>query len=251
MDRLKLSMISIIAGAGLCALQTQAAPLVLESPASRVSVLELYTSEGCSSCPAADRWLSGLKDDSRLWKEVVPVAFHVDYWDYIGWADRFASPLFTERQRSHAAARGWRTVYTPGLVLAGEEWRGWFKRPTLQLDAGPETGTLRISVAGQGLSGEFTPAAGLAGDLELHVAVLGFGLATEVRAGENGGRTLEHDFVVLGYGRTPMRADQGRYEAQTSMPAPVARAPRLGLAAWISSASDPRPLQAVGGWLEN
>ncbi len=79
-----------------------AAPLQFTSPETRVTLLELYTSEGCSSCPPADRWLSGLRDDPRLWREVVPVAFHVDYWDAIGWPDRFASAAHSERQRTYA-----------------------------------------------------------------------------------------------------------------------------------------------------
>ncbi|MCB1738986.1 MAG: DUF1223 domain-containing protein, partial [Gammaproteobacteria bacterium] len=93
----------------------------------QVALLELFTSEGCSSCPPADRWLSGLIDDPRLWRELVPVAFHVDYWDYLGWPDRFASREFSRRQRDHARSGGLSQVYTPGVVLNGAEWRGWHR----------------------------------------------------------------------------------------------------------------------------
>ena len=175
--------------------------LRLESPGPRVSLLELYTSEGCSSCPPADRWISTLRDDPRLWREVVPVAFHVDYWDYIGWNDRFASPVYGERQRRYARSKHVSTVYTPGFVLAGKEWRSWFFRPVLKVDKRVEAGRLELSVTDQQATMAFAASVPVSGELEAHVAILGFDLKTEVRAGENGGRTLEHDFVVLGYRR--------------------------------------------------
>ena len=100
-------------------------PTVLKSASSRTSVLELFTSEGCSSCPPADEWMSRLIDDDRLWSEVVPIAFHVDYWDHLGWKDPVASRDFSSRQREHAASWKNNRVYTPGFVLNGLEWRGW------------------------------------------------------------------------------------------------------------------------------
>ncbi len=97
------------------------AEIVIRSPETQVSLLELYTSEGCSSCPPADRWISKLKKDDRLWSSMIPVAFHVDYWDYIGWKDRFASPEYSLRQRNYARSKNLKTVYTPGFLLNGEE----------------------------------------------------------------------------------------------------------------------------------
>src|SRR3989442_5219435 len=96
---------------------------IFTSGNERVSLVELFTSEGCSSCPPADSWLSGLCEDAGLWKRFVPVAFHVDYWDGLGWKDRWASPEFSTRQRTYAAA--WRSgsVYTPGVDLNGQESR--------------------------------------------------------------------------------------------------------------------------------
>jgi hypothetical protein len=76
--------------------------MMFTSPTTQVPLIELYTSEGCSSCPPADRWLSALTQDARLWQGMVPVAFHVDYWDDIGWKDRFASPNHGLRQRHYA-----------------------------------------------------------------------------------------------------------------------------------------------------
>ena len=88
-----------------------------QSGHTQSSLIELFTSEGCSSCPPAEKWLSALKSNQDLWKKTVPVAFHVDYWDRLGWRDRFAKPEFTSRQQRYAAAWGGDSVYTPGLWL--------------------------------------------------------------------------------------------------------------------------------------
>jgi hypothetical protein len=225
--------------------------LLLESPGPRVSLLELYTSEGCSSCPPADRWVSQLRDDPRLWREVVPVAFHVDYWDYIGWKDRFASPVYGNRQRDYARNRHVGTVYTPGFVLAGKEWRSWFYRPVLKVEKGVQAGNLKLSVNGQQAKATFTPSGLLSGELEMHVAVLGFGLTSEVQSGENDGRTLEHDFVVLGYRSLPTEQNNSIHTASFSLPQLRVDSDRKAIAAWLSAPGDPSPIQAVGGWLNN
>lgn len=223
--------------------------LHLESPGPRVSLLELYTSEGCSSCPPADRWISALRDDPRLWREVVPVAFHVDYWDYIGWKDRFASPAYGDRQRDYARSRRVSTVYTPGFVLAGKEWRSWFQRPVLKVQEGVPAGKLELSIRDQRAEATFTPARAVGGELEIHVAILGFDLETEVRSGENGGSTLRHDFVVLGYRSFPTMRRDSLHTASFTLPAVTVDANRKAIAAWLSTPDDPNPVQAVGGWL--
>jgi hypothetical protein len=228
-----------------------AAPVTLQSPTQQVSLLELYTSEGCSSCPPADIWLSRLKTDPRLWQQVVPVAFHVDYWDYIGWPDRFATPEFSQRQRHYAQTGHIRSVYTPGLVLNGSEWRRWFSDPTLQLATPAEVGSLRLDIDRGQTVVSFMPLQALPTQLELHLAVLGFDLISEVRAGENDGRRLTHDFAVLGYKRVLLSQQSDRlYQGRTPLPQQRFAAPRLAVAAWLSLANDPRPLQAVGGWLQ-
>jgi hypothetical protein len=103
-----------LGGAGTSWAAAPAACSVQSGP-NLTPVLELYTSEGCSSCPPADKWLSGLKPAAAEGKVVVQ-AFHVGYWDDIGWVDRFASPAHTARQREIAAANGLRNIYTPQLA---------------------------------------------------------------------------------------------------------------------------------------
>ncbi|MBA3608983.1 MAG: DUF1223 domain-containing protein [Chthoniobacterales bacterium] len=100
-----------------------AADVALESGPMRTHLLELFTSEGCSSCPPAEAWLSKLKDDPGLWRDFVPLAFHVDYWDRLGWRDPFASKIWTARQYEYSARWKSSNVYTPGFVLDGREWR--------------------------------------------------------------------------------------------------------------------------------
>lgn len=242
-----IAFVVTFAGLGSCPLF--AADLVLESPLRQVTLLELYTSEGCSSCPPADRWLSKLRDDPRLWEQVVPIAFHVDYWDYIGWEDRLASAEHGRRQRDYAREGNVKTVYTPGLILGGQEWRGWFSRPVLELGDQEEVGRLSLDLANRQGTAVFVPVEGTGKPLELHVAVLGFGLETEVRAGENRGRKLIHDFAVLDYRRVATEVDGIEYRGSFLLSDPKIESERRAIALWVSPIGHPRPIQALGGWL--
>lgn len=166
------------------------------SPATMTPVLELYTSEGCSSCPPADRWLSTLKPAAAA-GQVVVQAFHVGYWDYIGWIDRFASPAHTVRQRHIAATNGLRSIYTPQLVRDGQDWRD------LARAAVPSAVSARaaITLRRQGpdlFEAEVAPAAGLAA-WSAYWTVTEHGHASKVKSGENAGEFLQHDFVVRQY----------------------------------------------------
>lgn len=224
----------------------QAGSTAITSPANRVALLELYTSEGCSSCPPADRWVSSLKDQPGLWRSFIPVSFHVDYWDYIGWPDRFASPDYSERQHRHAAQQSMRTVYTPGFFLNGAEWR-WRGRELVSDIEDMPAGVLRVDKADQGVEVRFDSDL-VRDDLRISVALLGFGIRTRVKAGENAGRTLEHDFVVLSVEEAHLERDGGGYRAALPPPASDVAAERYALAAWVSSEGDPAPIQAAGGW---
>ena len=215
-----------------------------DSGPQRVALIELFTSQGCNSCPPAERWLGELRGDPRLWRELVPVAFHVDYWDGLGWRDQFASPAFSQRQRQYYREGAVGTVYTPGFVVDGREWRGWFRAGDLPAPR-PAAGRLRLGVDGVDVAARFDGAA--AGEtLQLHLAVLGVGIRAEIGAGENSGRTLGQDFTVLGH--RVLAAADGRWSGQLPTFAAPAGA-RLALAAWVSRDGLQAPLQAVGGWL--
>lgn len=159
----------------------------------QATVVELYTSEGCSSCPPADRWLSSLKSDPRLFKTLIPMAFHVDYWDQLGWPDRFARATFSQRQRDLAQQGLISQVYTPGLVVNSREWRDWFNGAR----TAPSQTTSAAELTARFDEGELTVNFADDSRHQLNVAVLGMGLTTVVKAGENRGRQLQHDFVVL------------------------------------------------------
>jgi hypothetical protein len=164
------------------------------SGASRDSLLELYTSEGCSSCPPADRWLSHLPDDAG----VVPLAFHVDYWDRLGWHDPFAQAAFSQRQRARNRGTGW--VYTPQVMLDGKDFRAWHRglpdRSTAPASA-QLTLTLIQTAGGLEVQAESRfadPAAER--DATLYLALTENRLSSSVEAGENARHILHHDHVV-------------------------------------------------------
>ena len=118
---------------------------ILRSPSLQTTFVELYTSQGCSSCPPADRWYSSLLQHPGLWQQVIPVAFHVDYWNYLGWEDRFARNAWSQRQQLHRNQGNSRAVYTPAIMAAGKEWRDWrYRNPALP-ESARETGVLTLS----------------------------------------------------------------------------------------------------------
>ena len=139
------SAISSLAVALMMLSTVHAAETTLESGPRKTRLLELFTSEGCSSCPPAETWLSKLKEERGLWRDFVPLAFHVDYWDRLGWRDPFASKAWTQRQYAYSARWKISSVYTPGFVLDGREWRN-NGVPTADSDT---PGTLRVSVTNQ------------------------------------------------------------------------------------------------------
>lgn len=203
------------------------------STAERVNVLELYTSEGCSSCPPADESFSRLKQEADLWTKLIPLAFHVDYWDYLGWKDPFANAKHSSRQRQYAAKWLARTVYTPGLVMNGQESRS-LKAASAQAQL---PGVLTLSEQAKGIwQIKFAPRVDLTG-VRYHLALLGFDLTSKVTHGENAGSTLKHDFVVLEH----LTSTTGTLKPQMKGAGAIA--------AWVSQGDDPTPVQAVGGWL--
>ena len=182
--------------------QAQSGPL-------RTPVIELYTSEGCSSCPPADQWLSGLKATAAK-GQVVAQAFHVAYWDYIGWVDRFAQPAHTARQRQLAAANRLTGIYTPQLLRDERDWRGWGgsqgsgASPVNSAQAALAT----ISIGQTGpdrFEASVTPTQGQR--WSAYWSVTEHGHVSRVLAGENNGELLKHDFVVRQY--TPVGSYSG------------------------------------------
>ena len=167
----------------------------------RATVLELYTSEGCSSCPPADQWLSTLKASQATTGAVIQ-AFHVGYWDYIGWVDRFASPAHTTRQRKIASLNRLSSIYTPQAVRDGRDWPDWHRAASSSLGAATEPAAVKIvlkEVATDQFAAVVTPVDGAMGTWSAYWSVTEHGHGSKVKSGENAGELLRHDYVVRQY----------------------------------------------------
>lgn len=243
---MKLKVLSIFAAAFVSSNSAIGGvePIAFDSGDQQVALVELFTSQGCSSCPPAERWANKLEDDSRLWTEVVPVVWHVDYWDRLGWKDPYASSENTERQYAYRRSGAVGSVYTPGFVVDGKEWRGFFQGKGLKVPSKRADGRLTATFTDRRLKADFSGNAKK--DLILNVAVLGIGLETKVARGENRGRLLTQSFTVLEH-QTEQSSD-GTWEL--SIPeSTINTGERQALAIWVSSKGSQTPIQATGGWL--
>jgi len=218
----------------------------VDSGPARAVLIELFTSEGCSSCPPAEAWLNRLAGSDQLWRSYVPVARHVGYWDYLGWPDRFADPAHADSQRRYASSGALSAVYTPAFVVNGRGWRPGFTG-SLPPAAGEQAGHLRLELDGHELRARYEPPAGAPRAERLHVAVLGMGLVSEIRAGENGGRQLHHDFVTLAL--RSFESTDDSWSGRLPDPRPGLQPARFALAAWVTGPGNLTPLQAAGGYL--
>jgi hypothetical protein len=220
-----------------------------QSPAHAVALVELYTSEGCDSCPPADGWLSKL--DARG-DAVVPIGLHVDYWDRLGWKDRFASVAFTERQYEQMRRQHTAFVYTPQILLQGRDFSQWRTgsyaaaiaaitaqpaRAMIGLAVQAENGNARVDVRAKVPEQRDRPHA------RLTVALVQDRLVSEVKAGENAGRRLTHDHVVRQWrSGLPIRAD-GEAQERVTFPLPHEAGP-LTVVAFVEDTVSGEVLQA-------
>jgi hypothetical protein len=217
------------------------------------ALVELYTSEGCSSCPPADRYLNELPGKRYRADQLVPIALHVNYWDYIGWKDPYAKPAFVERQHRLAAANRQHTVYTPHVFVAGTEvqsWRSNLDDVVRQVNAIPARAAINLrgnSARPGTLAIEAKATAEKGRPAELYVAITENRLASNVHAGENRGVTLTHDHVVREW-LGPVALVDG--QASISRQVPLAdswQVSQLGVVAFVQSADSRDVLQSVAG----
>jgi len=197
--------IALLLGAAASALPVAAAQVChAASDARLIPLVELYTSEGCSSCPPAERWLS--TNFAPEASHATALAFHVDYWDRLGWRDRFAQPAFAERQYAAMRANRGTFVFTPQVLLQGRDhpgWRGADAAAALAA-AGRRAPGATIAVAAEpdgdsvALQATVRLTAQAAHGTVLAIVYVDSGLASEVTAGENRGERLRHDHVVRG-----------------------------------------------------
>lgn len=222
----------------------------LESGIKKIQLIELYTSEGCSSCPAADLRIGELLNDHSLWNTRIPLAFHVDYWDYIGWKDTFANAKYSRRQRKHQSVGNIRSVYTPGFVVDGNEWTGFFDGAAWPKPLSDEPGNLQIDYSQGYVEVNFLPGSTTAKLINLRLALLGVGLASEVKRGENKGLTLQHNFVVLRLSSSQLSEGEGYHQNLIFDSSGLPQAEKYALVVWLEDTKTGKPVQAVGGWIE-
>lgn len=227
--------------------QTFAKPVHFTSNENKVNMIELYSSEGCSSCPPADKWLASLKKHPRLWKDFIAVEFHVDYWNRLGWLDPFSHKKFTQRQRTYASEWVQGRVYTPGFVLNGKEWKlGTQKAPTPNP---AKVGILSAKQLGKNnFEIHFRPTQNKVRPYHIVTAVLGNGLETDVKYGENAGSKLRHEFVVLGMNKVSMKNKSDSYLAKIALPKTKSvKAKSYSLVFWVTDGKSLKPIQSIGG----
>lgn len=254
-----LSQVMLVAA--LCAVAPSNAANNCEvvSGPKTAAVIELYSSEGCSSCPPADLALRNLASRLDAGAVVVPLALHVTYWDRIGWQDIFAQKMFDTRQTDLLQLRPHKTAYTPQFFVNGDELRDWnaaLPAAIRRINARPAPLTIRLKSTQ--LAAPATEPAGMRLMLDaevnatdtsiprqLYFAVSESGLVSHVLRGENGGATLEHDHVVrqlLG----PFAINRGKARIQREITLPAAwRDTRTQVAAFVQDTDDRRIAQAV------
>src|SRR5690349_17238780 len=220
------------------------------SPENTVALVELYTSEGCDSCPPADRWLSSHFVRGGNVNGPVALAFHVDYWDRLGWTDRFASHAYTERQYAAMQANGKTFVVTPQILLQGHELpasRRSMPQPALdKVAAEPAAASIELTAITDGKGVEAT-AVSRVGDAAVRakstvsIAYVDSGLVSEVKAGENKGVRLKHDHVVRALKSGSVAAEP--FSARFTVPGEAGVSPAL--VAFVQNAATGDVLQAV------
>lgn len=222
------ALLTAAAAAQTCEVRSGARPL---------AVVELYTSEGCSSCPPADRWLSTLKTQDN----VLALSFHVNYWNHLGWRDPFATPETTARQYRLKEALGGKYVYTPQVVLNGRDHRSWNGQSASSLIGLPAAAAPALHLRRQGnvVTAQIASAPGT--DLAGYWAVLQDGLVSKVTRGENAGEDLRHDHVVSRYQPVPpWSAAQG---GSTQLTLPPGATQRVAFV--VTNPTLTQPVQAV------
>ncbi|PIQ86571.1 MAG: DUF1223 domain-containing protein [Candidatus Omnitrophica bacterium CG11_big_fil_rev_8_21_14_0_20_45_26] len=224
--------------------------ITFQSTPAQTVLLELYTSEGCSSCPPADQKLSAYQADKELWIKYIPIGFHVTYWDELGWVDRWARPEFTQRQSAYVRAWRSRTLATPTFVFNGRDWRNWFAE-SRELSLDERAGLLKASVSDlKEVKVTFDPLGKPEAGWEAHLSLLAFGVTSQVQAGENRGKQLKHDFVAVHLQDHPLENKGRGLEASFEIhPEDAGEAERLGLAVWVTKKDGMIPQQAAGGYL--
>ncbi len=253
MKNQRLTQILISATASIVLVQTAlaASQISVNSNSNRVALVELYTSEGCSSCPSADQWLSALGAIDPEQLNVVPLAFHVDYWNYLGWEDPFSNAANTLRQRERATLSQQRTIYTPEFMVDGRETRG--TRNVIEAIQSANQLPAEISIS---LEVKLDGSAGVTAGINISqlpkgrkatafIALYENMIVREIAGGENSGRTLKHDFVVRHWAEIMQLGNSENMTSQRLMIPDGAQSRNLGLAVVVIDRDNGETLQVI------
>ncbi|MDH3513277.1 MAG: DUF1223 domain-containing protein [Gammaproteobacteria bacterium] len=217
------------------------------------ALLELYTSEGCSSCPPADEWLAKLPESVLVPEKVVPLALHVDYWNHLGWVDPFSQKKFSDRQSRRTFLNQSRTIYTPQVVLNGHILPRWRQQADIAIplvNATPSHADIALKMTRSAglvdIEADARTRKSYPGQAEIYVAIYERNLVRRIEAGENNGHTLRHDFVVRElYGPAELdKTGKGRLAPQVKLDKNWKEAD-LGVASFVQNRDTGEVLQSV------
>ena len=209
----------------------------------KVSLIELYSSEGCSSCPPAEQQIAKLLKHKDLWKNFVPVNFHVDYWNRLGWIDPYSQKAFTKRQYDYSKIWGVQKVYTPAFVIEARDAGPSLKIPNkiplkspIKISVNQQARQFRVKVTGYDKDKQY----------KVHFAYLGNGLVSKVRSGENQGRELVQNFAVLDFKTQNLKQNELLFKPAKSK----AKAKSFSFAVWITNQDGSKIYQSLGAKLK-
>jgi hypothetical protein len=225
--------------------------ITFSSSTNKAQLIELYTSQGCSSCPIAEHKLSQLVTHSDLWSKIIPIAFHVDYWDYLGWKDLYSNASNTQKQKQHYQLGNISNIYTPGFVVDGKEWRGFFKGENFPAKTTTKSGklSLTLNTTSNKVEMAFNNQTNILPN-SCHFALMSFD-KVHIKAGENSGLALQQDFAAIATQSSKIQFKNDHYVCAASMDNIKhisLKQQKLALVGWVSS-STLQPIQATGGWL--
>lgn len=251
MRKTVLLLAGLLAG-NVHAVQTGAISCSAKSGDTKTALLELYTSEGCSSCPPADEWLAEFRTNGLYPGRVIPLALHVDYWNYLGWEDPFSQKLFSQRQHHMARLNRAHTVYTPQFLLNGRELLRWrYQGEAAIRGVGSDRPRADIALTMAHVADRMDISADVrvrdnSNSADVFIVLYENNLATQIRAGENEGRTLQHEFVARQWlGPVPLNKDGAAYFKQRLDLDKTWKTKDLGVVAFVQDRDNGEVWQAL------
>lgn len=236
-----------------CGFNLNAEIIELKSGDTKKELIELYTSESCSSCPPAERWINQLKDQEGLWKTYIPTEFHVDYWNHLHWVDKYSKKSFSQRQRNyHRKLQA--GVYTPQVIQSGENQRQWYRKNLSdkvkkQTAEGLITSSVNLDTGKVEI--EFELKNKNSNELSCHIALMAGEIKTKVKRGENSGRNLSHEFVVIEFSEDHLVKNKSKHQCRLDIDlVEYNKHKSRSVAVWVSETNSGRVIQSAGAWVK-